>query len=118
MAELVIIVSAGKGTWDYLKKLIHAGEWSKIIAIGSEADIESFNASKKLYKICIDNSQKMPDLVTSIKKGLSDYIGDTEIALNMISGTGKEHMAVLSACLKSGVGIRLVAYSNGEYIEI
>ena len=41
--------------------------------------------------------------------GLSEKIVGTEVALNMISGTGKEHMALLSAVLKSGLGVRIVA---------
>lgn len=118
MTELVGLVSIGKGTWDYLKKLIECNEWSKVIIIGSKTDLDSFSVEKEVTKILIDPGQKMPDLVRSIKTQLSDKISDTEIALNLISGTGKEHMAVLSACLKSGVGIRLVAYSNGEFIEI
>lgn len=118
MAELIAVVSVGKGTWDYLNKLVDSNDWSKIILIGNEMDLEKFMPCLEAARIKIDFSKKMPELVKQIKESLARHISGTEVALNMISGTGKEHMAVLSACLKSGVGIRLVAYSQGEFIEI
>ena len=39
-------------------------------------------------------------------------ITDLEIALNIVSGEGREHMAVVSALLSLGLGIRLVALSK------
>jgi len=35
---------------------------------------------------------------------------DTEVAVNFISGSGNEHMSILSTLLKLGLGIRLVRY--------
>jgi hypothetical protein len=49
---------------------------------------------------------------------LKDKIKGTEVALNLVSGTGKEHMAILAALLKLGVGIRLVALTKEGFKEI
>jgi len=36
----------------------------------------------------------------------------------MTSGSGKEHMALLSALLKLGLGIRLVSFTNNGIKEL
>ena len=41
-----------------------------------------------------------------------------ETAVNLISGDGKEHMALLSALLKLGVGIRLIALTKEGVKEV
>ena len=41
-----------------------------------------------------------------------------EVGLNFISGTGKEHMALLSAVLKLGIGIRFFALTKDGVKEI
>jgi hypothetical protein len=38
--------------------------------------------------------------------------------VNLISGTGKEHMAAISAVLKLGLAIRLVGVNEGGVIEV
>ena len=59
--------------------------------------------------VVVDFSKPLLELVKDMKEGLAEKIVGTEVALNIISGTGKEHMALLSALLKSGLGIRIVA---------
>ena len=49
---------------------------------------------------------------------LSGRIGFGEVGLNIVSGSGKEHMAVLSAVMKLGVGYRLVAATANGIEEI
>ena len=51
------------------------------------------------------------------KKQLKDKIADFEIALNLASGSGKEHMAVLEAVLQMGLNFRLVAV-NKNTVEV
>ena len=52
------------------------------------------------------------------KKSLDGKIYDLDVALNMVSGTGKEHMAILSALLKLGLGIRLMAVTKNGVVEL
>ena len=51
-------------------------------------------------------------------KNLKGKIKDPEIDINFISGTGREHMALMSALLKLGVGIRLKALTKEGAEEI
>ena len=41
-----------------------------------------------------------------------------EVAVNIVSGNGKEHMAIISALLKLGVGIRLMAVTKDGVREL
>ncbi|KHO49333.1 MAG: hypothetical protein QT04_C0060G0026 [archaeon GW2011_AR11] len=52
------------------------------------------------------------DIITHLTPALRPYLTDFETGLNMVSGTGKEHMCVLAALLKLGVGVRLVALTK------
>ncbi len=45
-------------------------------------------------------------------------IDDFEIALNIVSGSGKEHMAILAAVLKLGLAIRFITFENNKVIEL
>ena len=49
---------------------------------------------------------------------LKGKIKDTEVEVNFISGAGKEHMAIMGALLKLGVGIRLMALTRDGVEEI
>ena len=49
------------------------------------------------------------DLMEKLKVKLA---GDFEVALSIASGSGKEHMALISALLSIPVGIRLVVYTK------
>jgi hypothetical protein len=68
--------------------------------------------------IIIDKNKHTSDITEDIFRKLKGRIKDTEVALNMISGDGKEHMATLSALLKLGLGIRLMAYTKEGVREI
>ena len=57
-------------------------------------------------------------LAEDIRKQLENRIIDTEVALNFISGTGKEHMALLSAVLKMGLGIRMMSLTPNGIQEV
>lgn len=59
------------------------------------------------------------ELLKELKKNfMKDNITDLDIALNISSGSGTLHSAVLSALIKSGHGIRLVELVNGEMVEL
>jgi len=41
-----------------------------------------------------------------------------EVGLNIVSGAGKDNMALISAIMKLGLGYRLVAYTKDGVVEI
>ena len=60
----------------------------------------------------------MKDLEDEIYAALKSRIKDSEAGINFISGTGKEHMALMGAIMKLGIGFRLVALTKEGIEEI
>ncbi len=117
MTELVALLSTGKGTWSEVVKLISNNDWEKIYLITNDFGRDSFKKTDNIEFVVIDPSKGVDALIASIMSQLKGKIKGTEVALNMISGSGKEHMAALSSLLKLGLGIRLVVY-DGAIKEI
>lgn len=119
MTTLVACLSTGKGTWGHLSQLIANADWEKVILI-TPFGSEKFTAEKPVEFIEIDEKKFLPELIEDIKKQLEKKLSltDIEVALNLVSGSGKEHMAILSALLKLGLGIRLVALTKEGVREI
>lgn len=117
MTILVANLSSGKGTWGHVGRLMKDQEWEKVILITNPFGQENFKCEKPFEMIVVDERKSLKDLTSDIKKGLNDKMKG-EIALSMISGSGKEHMALLSAVLQSGVGFRMVALTKDGISEI
>jgi len=118
MACLVANLSSGKGTLAHVSRVIDDVEWENIFLIVTKDVKAAFVPNKKVEYIIIDESRHTSDLTDDIISKLRGKILDTEVALNMISGNGKEHMATLSALLKLGLGVRLVALTVNGVREI
>ena len=74
-------------------------------------------------KVVKDALKRKKDVKSQLAKQpqaaqLNGKIKDLEVAVNIVSGTGKEHMALLAAILKLGVGVRLVALENNEFLDL
>ena len=118
MTSLIACISSGKGTWGHVAKLISDQEWEKIYLITDDFGVQNFKPEKQIEFIVINPDKYLPELIEDIKKQLEGKIKDLEIALNIISGSGKEHMAMLSVLLKLGIGVRLVALTTEGVKEI
>lgn len=118
MTELIACLSTGKGTWGHVNRLMQDQEWDKIILITNEFGKENFTPEKPAEFIIIDANKGLKEIRDELEKKLKEKIKGTEVAINMISGTGKEHMALLSAVLKLGVGLRLVALTKEGIEEV
>lgn len=112
MTDLVACVLSGEKSWAHIARLIKEQDWNKIFLITNDFGKNNFKVEKKVEFIVVDVQKPVSELIDDIKKGLQGKITDFEVALNIVSGTGKEHMAILSALLKLGVGIRLIAVTK------
>ena len=117
MTDLIACLSSGKGTWGHVNRLIEDGNWEKVFLITNEFGKENFSNTKNAEMIVIDERKGLEDLRDDIYNILKEKIKD-EVAINFISGTGKEHMAMLAAILKLGVGLRFVALTKDGIKEI
>ncbi|MFC1728688.1 hypothetical protein ACFLZ7_04485 [Nanoarchaeota archaeon] len=118
MTDLVACLSSGKGTWGHVGRLIAEGDFENIFLITNDFGKENFSAEKETTMLIIDQRGSLLEMVDVIKEKLKGKIKGTEVALNLVSGTGKEHMAILSALLKLGVGVRLIALTTEGIKEI
>ncbi|MEK6968068.1 MAG: hypothetical protein AABX51_05550 [Nanoarchaeota archaeon] len=117
MTSLIVCLGVGKGTWAYVSKLIEAEPWNKVFIVTDEAGL-SYTANREISFVVIKEEQFLSEMIETIKKQLDGKIPDTEAAVNFVSGTGKVHMAILSALLKIGLGIRLVAMTPEGMKEV
>lgn len=118
MTELVTLLSTGKGTWTDVIKLMGNTEWTKIYIITNDFGKSTFNKRDNMEFVVINPDESVELLIDNIKTNLKDKIKGTEVALNLVSGSGKEHMAILSALLKLGLGIRLVTQTANGLKEL
>lgn len=118
MTCLVASLSTGKGTWGHVSRLISDGNWEKVVLITNEFGKENFNNEKQAELIVVDSRKGLEDLREDIKNGLKGKLAGIEVAINIISGEGKEHMALMSAVLKLGFGIKFFALTKDGVKEI
>jgi len=115
--ELIALLSVGEGTWGQVSGLIKRGDWDKITLIGDEF-AQKFTSDKPIEFILINTNQKLIELKQDLINKLKGKIKGTEVALSIASGTGKEHMALISALLSVPVGVRFVVLTQDGIVEI
>ncbi len=118
MACFVANLSIGKGSWSELIKIIELETWDKIILITNDFGKEKFSCKKTVELILINDAEPLQVIVNKIISELKDKLTGTEVGLSLISGTGKEHNALLAALMKLGFGFRLVTYENNKVVEV
>jgi hypothetical protein len=118
MTVLVACLSSGKGSWSQVAKLANCEGFEKVYLVTNDFGDKNFTCNDKSEKIVLDTSKVVNQLVRDVVQALTGKISDTEVALNLTSGSGKEHMALISALLKLGLGVRLVVYADGGVVEV
>ena len=116
MTVLIACVSTGKGTWVEVSKLIGMEQWSKVVLIGNTFAKDNFQKPNNAEFIEIDSFKPLQVIKKIIVDNLKDKIEDPEVLLNLASGSGKEHMAIISALLSIGLGVRFVS-TGAEGLE-
>ncbi len=118
MGCLVACLSTGKGTWVHVSKLLNYEEFDKIFLITNDFGKQNFkNSNAKIELIVIDDNADLEIIRDDLKNKLKGKLSGTEIAMNIFSGSGKEHMALISAILQLGFGFRLYASSDSGIKE-
>ncbi len=125
MTELVAFLTTGKGTWGHVNRLlagINDEKWEKVLLLTNEFGAQNFKpqeGQENVELIQINSRQRIEELNEEIASKLKEKVKGSEIAVNFVSGDGKEHMALMSAIMKLGVGFRLVALdAEGKVIEV
>jgi len=117
MADLIACLSTGKGSWVEVAKLINNEKWDHVYLITNDFGKEKFSADKEVKFVLVDVNKGMEAMKNSIITALKEKVSG-DVAVNFVSGSGKEHMALFSALMKMGVGIRIVAAADSEVKEL
>ena len=117
MTSLVASIGDDQASWGQIRRLIKEQEWEHVYLIGGEG-AKSFTADRSFDLMLIDQKKPVKDLILEIDGHLSGKLSFTDVGVNLVSGSGKEHMAILAALLKLGVGIRLVAITKEGFVEL
>ena len=112
MTDLIACLSSGEKSWAHVARLIKEQDWKNVFLITNELGKNNFKAEKQVKFVVVDFQKPVSELIEDIKNGIKEKLTGFEVALNLVSGSGKEHMAILSALLKLGVGIRLMAVTK------
>ena len=91
MTDLVACLSSGKGTWAHLNQVIEQIEWDNIFLVTNEFGKENFKPEKEVNFILIDDKKTITEITEDIKAKLKGKLSGTEVGINIVSGTGKEH---------------------------
>ena len=118
MVDLVVCLSNERKMWNYVVKLINEHNWDNIMVVTDTSGEKNFKSNKKMNFIIIDTNQPLVILAKNIKEKLTGKIKGIEVAVNFVSGEGKEHMALMSALVKMGIGFRFVIATQEGVKEI
>lgn len=110
--ELVAFMGKEKEGLGQISALIKRLEAEKIIIV-KDKETPNLIENEKCKFINVDTNKDLVFLRDEICEKLKkELTGDFEVALSIASGTGKEHMALISALLTIPVGIKIVVYTK------
>jgi hypothetical protein len=117
MTYLIAMLGTGKGTWAQVSALIRQGGFERVILITNQFGKEHFTPAQNTTLVTANLEAPLPilrdELIAALTPLLANLL-DTDVALNVVSGEGTQHMALLAAILRLGLGIRLVIAEPGK----
>ena len=106
--NLIAVLGAGKGTWGHLARLIDSESFGTILLVSNDFGKENFKPPKPVEWLLLNSRSGFEVLKNAIKEKLP--AGD--LAVSIISGTGKEHMALLTALKDAKVKFEYVVLTG------
>lgn len=115
MTDLIACFTADDH-YKHLYRLINEAEWDRIFIVTTDELKQKHKFSKEVIYIIVNPKKHIEDYIKDIKKQLTGYF--LEVGINIVNGNGKDHMALMSAIMKKGMGFRLVAVTKKGVEEI
>lgn len=109
MSTLITFVSTGKGTWGHVGRLLDEN-WDNIVIITNDFGREKFDGKGKAEWVVL-KSRGLRDMIEEIKEGLQG-LDLSDVYINIVSGSGKEHMALLKVLKDMNVDYKLAAITT------
>ena len=119
MTDLVACLSTGKGTWTNVLRLVKKEEFENIYLIANNWAKENLKLERKnLHMVVVNSNDSTKTIQGEIENELKGKIKDFEVAVNIDSGSGKEHTAIITALMKLGLALRFVGFENEDWIRV
>ena len=119
MTDLVACLSTGKGTWTSVLHLVKKEDFENIFLIVNSWAKENLKLERQnLHLVVVDANDKVEVIRDKIIKELQGKIKDLEVGVNIDSGSGKEHTAIITALMRLGLALRFVSIENEEVVEV
>lgn len=110
--ELVAFLGRDEENWGQISALAKRMKWNNVILIKNK-EAGDFPEIENSELIKFDTERPIIELKEDFISKLRNKLkGDFEVALSLASGSGKEHMALISALLSIPVGVRLVVFTK------
>ncbi|MEK6858282.1 MAG: hypothetical protein AABX53_00010 [Nanoarchaeota archaeon] len=116
--ELVATVGLDKESWGQVTGLINHGTWDRVVLIKNKLALD-FPVPEGVDALFVDTTQPLLEIKKYLVEKLKPLLSEFDACVSIASGTGKEHMALISSLLAIPTGIRLVAFTkNGvEFVN-
>jgi cobalamin biosynthesis Co2+ chelatase CbiK len=114
MSVFLGVLSTGKGTWGQVAHIIDNKEYDKVYLVSNEWAQDKFNCTKPINWIIIDPRKGFSEIIEDLEKQWP--IDISEIDLNIHSGSGKEHSAILALLNQKKIKYGIITI-NAEGIQ-
>ncbi|MCK9293038.1 MAG: hypothetical protein WCY27_03095 [archaeon] len=115
MANFLGVLSIGKGTWGQVAHIIDNSEYENVFLVSNEWAQDKFTCTKKVNWIIIDPRKGFSEILEDISKQWSEKLEDLE--LNLHSGSGKEHSAILAILKQKKINYKIVTINADGIVK-
>ncbi|MBU0466369.1 MAG: hypothetical protein KJ718_05695 [Nanoarchaeota archaeon] len=110
--KLIAFVGNNPETYGQISALVNRMNCEKVILVKDKKTSNPFQNSK-CTSVDVDPSKDLISFRDEIREKLKKELSnEMEVALSIASGSGKEHMALISALLTLPVGIKFTAFTK------
>jgi hypothetical protein len=102
------VLGIGRGTWGHVARLIAEENFDRILLISNDWGKSNFTPGKEVEWIIVNNRAGFD----AIKDEIKSKLPEESICISLISGSGKEHMALLAAIKEAGRDYELVVLTG------
>ncbi|MFT4308782.1 MAG: hypothetical protein ACMXYM_05460 [Candidatus Woesearchaeota archaeon] len=112
---LIGLLSTGKGTWGHVSRLLEA--YDTVHLLTNEFGAERFTAKEGVVLHTVLGGIEVELIKKRIVDALKPVVSsELEVDVNLASGSGIEHMALIAALFELGVGFKLVYANEGVQV--
>jgi hypothetical protein len=114
MSTLIATVGMGKGTWGHLARIIAEKDFDDIILVSTDFGKENFKTEKPAKWITTNPRGSFEQMMEEISSQLG---GIKEASVSIISGSGREHMALLATLKQKKIPYSLILITKNGIEE-